>query len=204
MIARPADFGFMGLQGKYTPWNDPAGHARFKKDISRMIELALRGEAGLLMLGAEQPGGDPTPLALPAFSARDIKGAGVDSSTLAGKVVVVDFWAPWCAPCGPTLEHLGELQSRLGEKLVVLAVSVQAGEKEVREFVASLKTRPVVLLGTDELAESFGGVVAVPTTLVFDNVGKRAAVFYGAPEGLGAKLDELLKELIEEPSQSKD
>src|ERR1044071_4655176 len=44
MVAQPDDFGWYGAKGKYTPWKEKASHEKFKRDLTRMIEMVLRGQ----------------------------------------------------------------------------------------------------------------------------------------------------------------
>ena len=194
LIARPADFGFLGLEGRYAPFNEPANRERFRRDLLRMIESALRGEGFAASAEPIQPLGSPLPETLPAFCAVDVGGNDIVSAELAGRVAVVEFWATWCAPCGPALGFLGEELSRHGADLEVVAV--QSDEEEVSEFAASLGGGLRVVVGTDEIGAAFGGIVAVPTTFIFDRNGNLATVIYGAPEDLHGRLRQLLRRLI--------
>lgn len=64
-----------------------------------------------------------------SFQARDLRGQRLRLDDLRGKVVVLAFWATWCAPCRQELVHLDALQrSRGPEGLVVLAVATDGPE----------------------------------------------------------------------------
>ena len=197
LVARPADFGFLGMKGKYTPWSNPKNHELFKKDLSHLIDIALAGaiESGDLP-GAAEPS-EAAPATLPAAGIVGLTGETIDLSAFTGKVTVIDFWGEWCKPCKPTLELLAGLKRRFGSELVVLAVAVQSDEGEVRKLADKLDKELLFALGTDEFAEQFGGILTVPTVFVFGRDGKRAAVFYGAPEDLHQKLEALLEKLLE-------
>jgi thiol-disulfide isomerase/thioredoxin len=119
--------------------------------------------------------------------------------TLAGKLVVVEFWATWCLPCRSTLSFLGELQEGHRDDLVVLAIAVSSKEAEVRTLLrqSGLADDPSSssVMGSDELVAQFGGVLAVPTLMVFGRDGKTEAVFYGAPPDLHERVSRLVEEL---------
>ncbi len=195
LVARPEDFGGWGkASGKYHPWRDPATHARFKQDLKRMIDLALRGRPPV----SKQPQPETVSeiAALPSLAATDLSGQPVDSAALAGRVVIVEFWATWCGPCRSTLGWLGEIKQRYGEQVEVITVVVESEEEEIRRQIASFKYPLRVVPGTEALAASFGGITSVPTMFVFDRQGRTASVFYGAPENLHLKAERLLNSLL--------
>ena len=66
----------------------------------------------------------------------DRKGGAISPAELAGKVVILDFWASWCAPCRPTLGALEGLARRYGDAgLVVLAVSADEDRDDAESFI---------------------------------------------------------------------
>lgn len=202
LIAKPNDFGWMGEKGKYTPWRDPANHAKFKQDLTLMLKLALRDRTALKRAG-QNPYDETAELAmLPAFSASSLDGSTVDSTTLANRVVIVEFWATWCGPCRSTLQWLGEVKQRYGDKVSVLAISVESEEAEVRQLIEQrmgpLKLPVQFVLGKEELIKPFGTITSVPTMYVFDQRGQTASIFYGAPEDLHTKVGRLLGTLLKD------
>jgi peroxiredoxin len=92
----------------------------------------------------------------------------------AGQVVVLNFWATWCAPCREELPTLEALHRELGgEGLEVVGVSVDRGDREsVQRFAERHALSFSILHDPDqELARSYG-VVGYPTTVVIDRAGK--------------------------------
>jgi peroxiredoxin len=83
---------------------------------------------------------------LPEIGLTDLSGNRVDLGSLKGKVVVVDFWATWCAPCKQELPILEKLwQKDRAKGLVVVGVSVDQEAANVGAFVKQLKLSfPVV------------------------------------------------------------
>lgn len=195
LIARPADFGFLGLEGKYTPWNDPANHEKFKQDLAQIIDIILAGGGGVSSQVEETAATSPVPEILPSFVATDLTGKSHDSAKFSGRIVIMDFWAEWCSPCKKTLEWLNVVRKKHGDDVVVLAAAVRSDEKEVKKLVDTVKPDYPVFIGTEELGKLFGGIVAVPTLFVFDRQGKRAGIFYGAPEDLHENVGRLLDSL---------
>ena len=196
LVAQPDDFGWYGAKGKYTPWREKASHDRFQRDLRGMVELALAGRTSQLRAehGARLEGAEVA--ALPAFAVQDLEGRAVESKALAGRVVVVEFWATWCPPCRSTLSFLGDLKRRHGARVEVVAVAVESKEAEVREMRKPLGADVRFVMATEELAAPFGTLGSVPRMFVFDREGRTAAVFYGAPPDLHERAGRLIESLV--------
>ena len=65
---------------------------------------------------------------LPEFEGRTVDGATVDREALRGKIVVVDFWATWCAPCVEQLPTLRRISEKHAGEVLVLGVNLDRGE----------------------------------------------------------------------------
>jgi thiol-disulfide isomerase/thioredoxin len=196
LVAQPKDFGGWGEKGgKYAPWRDPANHERFKKDLSRMIDLLIRGEREAALRSGEEADTSDEIGSIPKFSAQDIEGREVDSEKLKGQVVVVEFWATWCPPCRTTLGWLGKLEKQYGNKITVIAVAVESEKDAVQQMARALKLPVNVILGSKELVAPFGDFSTVPTMFVFDREGRTASVFYGATRDLHQKAGRLISSL---------
>jgi thiol-disulfide isomerase/thioredoxin len=193
LAAKPKDFGFYGKgegsgDGRYTPFKSAASHERFRADLKRTIEQVLAGKADAARLPAASADEDEI-ASLPSFTLADLDGRPVTAEDLAGRVVLVEFWATWCPPCRGTLAWLGELRKSHGDRLVVLAVAVESEDAAVRALAAELGLPLRWAMGTPEVARAFGDVTALPTLFLFDRRGRGAGVFYGAPPGLHAQVE---------------
>ncbi|MBI5434269.1 MAG: TlpA family protein disulfide reductase [Planctomycetes bacterium] len=193
LVAKPKDFGFYGRgegagDGRYTPFKSAESHARLQDDLRRVLRLALAGEAVPGATAGELAATATEPEALPEFELRDLAGARVERAELAGKVVVVEFWATWCPPCRTTLRFLDELRAEFGERVVVLAAAVESDESDVRALAADL---PRLRFGfaTPEVARRFGDVNALPTLHLFGPDGRRLLSRYGAAPTAHAEVE---------------
>lgn len=193
LVATPKDFGFYGKGegkdgGRYAPLKSAASHDRFRADLFRMIELILADRKDAARAQAA-PAASAELAALPAFTLNDLDGKPIVPADLAGRAVLVEFWATWCPPCRPTLAWLGEVKKRHGDQVVVLSIAVESEEADVRKLAGELGLPFRWAMGTPEVARAFGDVSAVPTLLVFDREGRAAGAFYGAPPGLHAEVE---------------
>lgn len=145
-------------------------------------------------------GGEHAPLAVPAIGFTDQNGKPVSLGDFKGKVVVLDYWATWCAPCRAEFPALDRLQERLGaEGLEVVAVSVDRGGRPlVDQFYGELKIAHLAEY-LDPKSESVRplGLRGVPTALILDREGREVGRFEGVaawdgPE-MGAMFSRLLK-----------
>ena len=196
LVATPKDFGFYGKGegkdgGRYAPLKSAQSHERFRADLSRMVALILAGRKDAARAQAA-PAEAPEVAALPAFTLSDLDGRPVTRDALAGRAVLVEFWATWCPPCRPALSWLGAVKERHGDRVVVLAIAVESEEADVRRLAGELGLPLRFAMGTPEVARAFGDVSAVPTLLLFGPGGRAAGAFYGAPPGLHAEAEAAL------------
>ncbi len=200
LIARPRDFGYFGegeKDGRYAPWErNPQNQAKFQADLTRMIDLVLAGRKDEVSRerAAANEGPDQI-VSLPDFSLSDLAGRRLSPQLVAGRVVMVEFWATWCPPCRSTLEWLGEIERKYGDNVAILALAVESPEAEVRAVAGSLSPGIRWAISDAATARAFGDVVAVPTMLLFDRSGKIVRAVYGAPPDLHQQIESALDAL---------
>ncbi len=116
----------------------------------------------------------------PDFSLQDLDGQPLQLANYRGKVVLLDFWATWCAPCRDEIPHFVTLQDKYREQgLQVIGISMDDGPKPVREFYQQFKMNYPVALGTDKVAETYGGVLGLPVSFLIGRDGQVAAKYVG-------------------------
>ena len=118
---------------------------------------------------------------LPTFDLQDLDGNSVTERDLEGKVALVNFWATWCGPCKIEMPWFVDFQRKYKDRdFTVIAISLdEDGWDPVRRFAEDLELNFPVLLGDDSVAEDFGGVWALPTTLIVDRSGAVSARHMG-------------------------
>jgi thiol-disulfide isomerase/thioredoxin len=196
LVATPRDFfEWPGSpRGRYVPWREQASRDRFRDDLARMIDLRLA--TGRLEARAADPASPADARRLPSLRLTDLAGGALDTAGLKGRVVLVEFWATWCPPCRSTLQWLGGVQAAHDGRVEVIGVAVESPEKEVRDEAARLGAGLRMVMGSPEITGAFGGVMAVPTLMVFDRDGRMASVFFGAPPDLHTRVDEAIRSLL--------
>ena len=199
LVACPRDFGYFGEvqgTGRYAPWRDAAHQAKFKADLTRMVDLILAGKKDVV--SRERAGvsaGFQEIATLPHFTLSDLSGRPIAAEQFGGRAVLVEFWATWCPPCRSTLAWLGELKHRYGDNLAILALAVESPEDQVRSTAASLSPDLRWAIADAPAARAFGDITSVPTMFLFDRTGKTVRVFYGAPPDLHEQAARILDEL---------
>jgi len=110
----------------------------------------------------------------PPFEVITEDGARISMDDLQGKVVLIDFWATWCAPCREALPHIRDVAKKFqGEPLVILSVSLDSDEQKWKEFIVKNEmTWPQYRDGgfTGPIAKMFA-VTAIPHTFTIDADG---------------------------------
>ncbi len=140
----------------------------------------------------------------PAFSVTTLDGRQVSLDSLAGKVVLIDFWATWCGPCREALPHVRDIAKKFaGEPLVVMSISLDSDEGKWKDFVAKNGMTWVQYRDggfTGPVSRLFG-VEAIPHTFTIDADGVLQDEHIGdaSVEGKLKKLCARARQLQEAP-----
>jgi peroxiredoxin len=151
-----------------------------------LFGLALAGVA--LIRYSWEPGGPSARVGdakdrklAPDFALTDATGSSVRLSGYKGKVVLLNFWATWCGPCKIEIPWFVDFEKNYGSRgFAVLGVSLdEDGWAVVRPYIEQKKVNYRVVVDDGATAKTFGGVEALPTTLLIDRDGKIAAEHVG-------------------------
>ena len=112
---------------------------------------------------------------------KDINGRTLRLSDYKGKVVLLNFWATWCAPCRAEMPDLVKWQRQYKSRgLQVIGITYPPEElAEVREFTESIKVNYPVVMGSEETKARFDKGDVLPMTVVIDRQGKVREVIRG-------------------------
>ncbi len=113
--------------------------------------------------------------------------------SLAGKVVILDFWATYCPPCRDEIPHLNQIQAKYGtEKLQVIGLNV-GGEDDrpkIPDFAKRYSISYPIAFPEDDLLEFVSGNDdRIPQTAVFDRNGKMITKIVGFDDNVKRQLD---------------
>jgi len=121
---------------------------------------------------------------------------------LHGRVVLLDFWATWCAPCRVAIPKLDALQARYGAQgLSVLGVSTEEAP-DVAAFTRHMAMRYGVAVDKEGQTTRAYGVASLPTLVVIDKRGVVRDVAIGFDPGKDARLEATVRSLLAEPTPS--
>ena len=139
------------------------------------------------------------PRPAPELDATDFAGKPLTLEKLKGQVVLLDFWATWCAPCRKSMPDLQALHAKFAPRgLVVLGVSIDEGkaQKKARELVAKQKFG--YRFGFDDVSDPSWarfGVQAIPAAFLLDADGQIVAQWTGIP-GDPTEMEEKISALL--------
>src|SRR5438067_4305229 len=89
----------------------------------------------------------------------------VDLAGLRGRVVLLNFWATWCAPCQIEMPRFVHWQEKyMDDGLSILAVSMDDDSEPVKAFAGKLRLNYPVVMGDEKLGRAYGGVLGLPVT----------------------------------------
>ncbi|MFG6459423.1 TlpA disulfide reductase family protein [Roseateles sp. BYS96W] len=135
----------------------------------------------------------------PDFTLRTTDGKNLRLAEQRGRVVLVNFWATWCAPCRQEMPLLNQLyQKYQGSGFTLLGVNVDEDSRNAINVATKLGVSFPVLLDADKAVSKRYDLSSMPSTLLIDRDGKVRYVHRGYQAGFEALYEQQIRELLKE------
>jgi thiol-disulfide isomerase/thioredoxin len=163
---------------------------RFTAVVCVALALNVQAKANGVETGQPAPNCALTPVANPR---------SYDLHKFHGKVLYVDFWASWCAPCARSFSFMNDLDRDLrGRGLQVVAINLDEKTGDARDFLAKYPANFAVAVDGDGRCPRDFGVQGMPSSYVVDRRGIVRHIHLGFRPGEAEKLRVLIEELLAE------
>ncbi|MGH7540404.1 MAG: TlpA disulfide reductase family protein, partial [Gemmatimonadota bacterium] len=127
-------------------------------------------------------------------------GVSISLDAYRGRVVLLNFWGTWCAPCRYEIPELADVQRAYGDRGgVVIGVAIESGEPaDIRAFAREYGVNYPIWISTSDVAVGRFGVIGYPFTLLIDKNGRIRHEWVG-PQSVSS-LSGPIEELLAEPA----
>lgn len=116
-----------------------------------------------------------------------------------GNVVLINFWASWCAPCREELPYLEELQQQYADLgFTIFAVNVDEDPSKAESLLKDIRVSFPVLFDVNDQVSKLYDVQAMPTTVIVDRDGNQRLLHKGYKSGDEVKYQQAVKALLRE------
>jgi cytochrome c biogenesis protein CcmG/thiol:disulfide interchange protein DsbE len=183
-------------QGPTAPRRESTIRVHYYRCVRRVVDsIGIAVGIALLFAACNGPHRPRIGSAAPDFTVQDSQQT-ITLSQLRGQVVVLNFWATWCAPCMEEMPSLVEMQRRMKDKgVIVLAVSVDSDENAYRQFVKNHGVNLLTGRDADHRVSGLYGSFKFPETYVIDRNGVMQRKFIGAVEWTSPTITDWLGKL---------
>ena len=116
---------------------------------------------------------EPQPANL-QFTMLDMNGNSVQLADYTGNVILIDFWATWCAPCRIEIPGFIEMVETYGPQgFSVLGISIDDAPDALQAYAAEMQMNYPVLIGDgrDDVKDEYGPIIGFPTAVIIDRDG---------------------------------
>ena len=174
--------------------------ARNNRSAAHWLAAVLLAVASLASVGPHPVFAQtsPAPRRAPEFVRTGLNQQRIDLNAYRGKVVLLNFWATWCAPCELEMPHFVDWQNKYGPRgLQIIGISMDDDPALARAAYRKLRLNYPVAMGDAKLGELYGGVLGLPVTFLIDAHGQVRAGFEG--ETSLNKIETQLQSLLPRP-----
>jgi len=167
---------------------------------TRLMRTARATVGALLAACAILPAGAIAPATTaPDFTLRTTGGPNLRLQEQRGRVVLVNFWATWCAPCRKEMPHLNRLYEKYrASGFVLLGVNVDDDTSKAAAVATQLGLTFPVLLDSEKKASRAYDLSAMPSTVLVDRDGRVRYVHRGYLDGYEDTYDKQIREMLKE------
>ncbi len=160
---------------------------KFDWSVILILALLLSGAWiawSRVTIAAPTPAGDLEEAPLPGYRAplfrlASVTGSQIELTEFAGRPVVLNFWATWCAPCRAEMPDLQRIDQRFRGRAAILGINQGEPPDRVTRFSLELGIAYPLLLDQDQAINRLYRVRALPTTVFIDRHGVVSEVFTG-------------------------
>ena len=124
----------------------------------------------------------------PSFKLPDLNGDEISLEELRGKIVLLDFWASWCAPCRMTMPVVEGLSREYENDMVLLAVNMGEAKDSVENYVYNEGISARILLDEKRTVSAVYGIRAIPMNVIIDRSGVVRHVYTGYDPRMASQM----------------
>lgn len=137
----------------------------------------------------------------PEFSGRTLQGSRLSLGGFGGKVLILNFWASWCAECRPEMPVLEQLHREFAPRgLAIVGINAREGAGTVRRYAQDLGLTFPLVLDPGGRINALYGVMGLPTTFVVGRDARAVALAVGPREWASAPALAMIQALLAEPA----
>ena len=141
----------------------------------------------------------------PAFSARTVDAHELSLAELHGRVVVLNFWASWCAECRPEMPVLERLHRSFGSRgLAVVGINAREAPATARRYAHDLGLSFPLVLDQEGKISGLYGVVGLPSTFLIGRDGRAVAFAIGPRDWEGGPALAIIEAMLAETAPHSD
>ena len=138
----------------------------------------------------------------PNFNLAVKDGGTISLADFQGQVVMVNFWATWCAPCREEMPHLEALYQRYSDLgFTLLGINVEEDSSGADKFLEETPVSFPILFDPDSEVSELYDVIAMPSTVLVDRSGKMRFIHHGYQTGYENEYQSQIRALLRESLQ---